>query len=62
MTQLRARVAAEALVDRIRLLEKKGASISLESCCCKEAIRVSGADITDVKIYDGPEGWEIKDV
>lgn len=62
MTQLRARVAAEALIERIESLEKQGVSIDLESCCCKEAIRISGADITDVKIYDGPEGWEIQDV
>lgn len=62
MTQVRARVAAEALIERIQSLEKEGVSIELTSCCCREAILIHGADITPVEIKDYPEGWTIEDV
>lgn len=62
MPQMKARMAAQLIVSLFESLQKLGVSINLESCCRKEAIRVSGADITDVKIYDAPKGWEIEDV
>jgi hypothetical protein len=59
MTQYHARTAANLIVTLFETLGKNGVFINLESCCCKEAIRVIGADATHVKIQDTPTDWEI---
>jgi hypothetical protein len=68
MAQMTSRMAAELIVKLFEALEKNRVSIDLESCCCKEAIRVKGSD-TAVKIDERPsedEGrafdWEISNV
>lgn len=59
MPQFQAKMAAQLIVTLFETLGKNGVFINLESCCCKEAIRVIGADATHFKIQDTPTGWEI---
>lgn len=61
MTEVRARFAAETLVERIHSLEKEGVRVNLTSCCCREAIRVTSGG-KSVEIQEDPSGWEIVDV